>query len=127
MNDYQFIRRDPSYSRLRSIDTHVMHNESIKWLEKNLSESKSKVNIVVTHHAPSIQSIPEKYRNDLVSAAYTSNLEDFILRIQPNLWIHGHIHEAFDYYIGPTRVICNPKGYPGENADGFKDNLIVEI
>jgi hypothetical protein len=35
--------------------------------------------------------------------------------------------EAFDYYIGKTRVICNPKGYQGENTDGFKDNLIVEI
>lgn len=127
MNDYQLIRRDPSYARLRSIDTHLIHNESIKWLEKSLSESKSKINIVVTHHAPSIKSVKEKYKDDLISAAYASNLEDFILRTQPNLWIHGHIHEASDYYIGKTRVICNPKGYPGENAGGFREDLIVEI
>jgi predicted MPP superfamily phosphohydrolase len=57
MNDYKMIRRDPSYSRLRSIDMHVMHNESLRWLEKSLSESTSKTNVVVTHHAPSIQSI----------------------------------------------------------------------
>jgi hypothetical protein len=35
--------------------------------------------------------------------------------------------EAFDYYIGQTKVICNPKGYPGENADGFKEDLIITI
>lgn len=127
MNDYKMIRRDPSYSRLRSIDMHVMHNESLRWLEKSLSESTSKTNVVVPHHAPSIQSIPEKYRNDLVSAGYASNLESFIQRTKPDLWIHGHIHEAFDYYIGPTRVICNPKGYPGENANGFREDLIIKI
>jgi Icc-related predicted phosphoesterase len=127
MNDYTLIRRDPSYSRLRSIDTHVIHNESLKWLEKSLRESNSKTNVVITHHAPSIKSIKVKYQNDLVSAGYASNLESFILKTKPDLWIHGHIHAAFDYYIGQTRVICNPKGYPGETADGFRDSFIVEI
>jgi predicted MPP superfamily phosphohydrolase len=127
MNDYRLIRRDPSYSKLRSIDTHVMHNESIKWLEKSLSENKSKTNIVITHHAPSIKSVKEKYKDDLISAAYASNLDDFILRTQPNLWIHGHIHEAFDYHVGNTRVVSNPKGYPGDNVDGFREGLIIEI
>jgi len=114
MNDYKMIRRDPSYSRLCSIDMHVMHNESLRWLEKSLSESTSKTNVVVTHHAPSIKSIPEKHRNDLVSAGYASNLESFIYKTKPDLRIHGHVNEAFDYCIGQTRVICNPKGYPGE-------------
>jgi len=127
MNDYHLIKRDPSYSKLRSVDMHVMHKESLQWLEKSLSESISKTNVVVTHHAPSIQSIPEKFRNDLVSAGYASNIESFIQKTKPDLWIHGHIHEACDYYIGQTRVISNPKGYPGENADGYRDNLIVEI
>jgi Icc-related predicted phosphoesterase len=127
MNDYKMIRRDPSYSRLRSIDTHIIHNESLKWLEKSLSESSSITNVVITHHAPSTKSVKEKYQNDLVSAAYASNLESFILRTKPDLWIHGHIHEGFDYFIGETRVVCNPKGYPGEISDGFKDDLILEI
>lgn len=127
MNDYQLIRKDPSYSRLRSIDIHVIHNESIKWLEKSLGKRNSKTNVVITHHVPRINSINEKYRNDLISAGYASNLECFIQRTKPDLWIHGHVNEAFDYCIGQTRIICNPKGYPGEVVNGFRDNLMVEI
>lgn len=32
----------------------------------------------------------------------------------PMLWVHGHTHEAFDYRIGNTRVIVNPRAYPNE-------------
>ncbi len=127
MNDYYLIRRDPSYSKLRSIDTHTIHNESKKWLEKSLAESNTKTNVVVSHHAPSIRSIALRYKDDLLSAAFASNMEDLILRYQPNLWVHGHVHDAFDYMIGNTRVVCNPLGYPHENPENYKENLIIEI
>ncbi len=127
MNDYKYIRRDPSYSRMRSIDTYHIHKESLGWLSKSLKNSKAATNIVVTHHAPSIKSVNEKYRNETISAAFVSNLDNFILEMNPDLWIHGHIHEAFDYFIGQTRVICNPMGYPGENVNGYTDKLILEI
>ncbi|MDB3907896.1 metallophosphoesterase, partial [Crocinitomicaceae bacterium] len=64
MNDYKKIRRDPSYSKLRTIDTFAIHNKSMNWLENSLNESECATNIVVTHHAPSIRSIPEKYKQD---------------------------------------------------------------
>ena len=54
MNDYKKIRRDPAYSRLRSIDVYKIHNESILWLANSLSKYKDQTNIVITHHAPSI-------------------------------------------------------------------------
>ena len=92
-----------------------------------MSESTSKTNVLVTHHAPSIQFIPEKFRNELVSAGYASNLESFIHKTKPDLWIHGHVHEAFDYCIGQTRIINNPKGYPGEIVNGFREDLIIKI
>jgi Icc-related predicted phosphoesterase len=77
--------------------------------------------IVVTHHAPSIKSNVDQYRSDRLSAAFASNMEDFILEHQPRLWIHGHTHESFDYQIGKTRVVCNPRGYaPIEINKEFK-------
>ena len=127
MNDYKYIRRDPSYSRLSWIDTNFIHNESIKWLGESLSKSKTKKNVVITHHAPDIKSIVPKCQNDLISAAYASDLEAFINKYKPDFWIHGHIHKSADYFIGDTRVICNPRGYPDENVEGFDSNLIVEI
>lgn len=127
MNDYKMIRRDPSYSKMRSIDTYLMHQASLKWLQASLEASITKKNIVVTHHAPSIKSIPDHFRNDVVSSAYASNLEPIILKYQPQYWIHGHIHIPIKYELGETKVICNTHGYMNEPYNGFEKNLIIEI
>jgi Icc-related predicted phosphoesterase len=127
MNDYKLIRLDPSYSKLRSIDTHLFHYRSLKWLKESLLNSNTKKNIVITHHAPSPRSLPIKYRDDIISAAYASDLEDFIKQTKPDLWIHGHVHEPFDYVIDKTRVICNPRGYIHDPYNGFNSKLVLEV
>lgn len=128
MNDFRLIRRDPSYSRLRTIDAAVIHRNSLHWLSQSLSDSQEKVNVVVSHHAPSKRSIPSKYQNDIISAAYASNLEKFIDVYKPNYWLHGHIHNSLDYKIESCRVICNPKGYTGgEQNPDFNPKKLIEI
>ena len=127
MNDYKMIRRDPSYSKLRSLDTHIMHYKSLIWLKSSLAESNTAKNIVVTHHAPSELSIPEIYKDELLSAAFASDLEDFIIETKPQIWIHGHMHNNSDYTVGDTRVICNPRGYPNENPNEFNRKLVIDI
>ena len=54
-------------------------------------------------------------------------MNDFILEHQPRLWIHGHTHESFDYEIGKTRVVCNPRGYASteENKEFRPDYTLV--
>jgi len=126
MNDYKKIRRDPSYSKLRTIDTYRIHNESLRWLTKSLEEKQGDINIVVTHHAPSIKSVPESYKTDPIAAAYASNLEEFIIKYQPNYWIHGHIHEPKNYTIEKTTVICNPHGYINDEYNGYEKELIIQ-
>lgn len=127
MNDYKKIRRDPSYSKMRTVDIFKIHQISKLWLQESLEEAKGMKNIVVTHHAPSIQSAPEHYKNDPVTSAYASNLEDLIQEYQPLYWIHGHIHTPSDYEIGATKIICNPHGYIDEKYNGFEKELIIEI
>lgn len=127
MNDYKYIRRDPMYSKLRSIDVYNIHKVSCDWLKKSLVESNEKRNVVVTHHAPSKKSLPSHRQNDLLSAAYASNLEDMILETKPDLWIHGHIHTCMDYHVGKTRIICNPHGYLTEPYNGHNKKLIIEV
>ncbi|UVD80126.1 metallophosphoesterase [Myroides albus] len=127
MNDYKQIKRDPSYSKLRTIDVYQIHQKSRAWLNQSLKESTAKKNVVITHHAPSILSIPESYKNDPVTAAYASNLDDFILEHQPTFWIHGHIHTPCQYKIGETEIICNPHGYLDERDNGFDKELIIEL
>ena len=86
--------------------------------------------MVVGHHAPSSLSVHERFvRDTIMNGGYYSDLSEFILD-NPKivLWTHGHMHDPCDYMIGDTRVICHPRGYPGENA-WYKnyEPLIVEI
>lgn len=127
MNDYKMIKRDPSYSKLRTIDTYKIHQVSRHWLDMSLMLSDKPKNIVVTHHAPSLQSVSEQYKNDPVTAAYASDIEAFILNHQPDFWIHGHIHTPSRYHIGKTEIICNPHGYIDEPYNGFDKELIIEL
>nr|WP_314499351.1 metallophosphoesterase [uncultured Chryseobacterium sp.] len=127
MNDYKMIRRDPSYSKLRSIDTFKIHQFSKQWLKESLERSEGMKNIVVTHHAPGLQSVPEQYKKDPVTSAYASDLEDFITTHQPLYWIHGHIHTPSRYKTGITEIICNPHGYIDEKYNGYEKELIIEI
>jgi hypothetical protein len=69
--------------------------------------------VVVGHHAPCKLSTKPQYQDDvLMNGAYSSDLSEFILdHPQIKLWTHGHTHDRFDYMIGSTRIVCNPRGY----------------
>lgn len=127
MNDYKQIRKDPTYSKLRTIDTYKLHQFSKLWLQESLEESIGYKNVVITHHAPSIRSVPDLYKNNPISSAYASNLEDIIIKYQPLYWIHGHIHTPVRYKIDETEIICNPHGYLDEKYNGYDRDLIIEI
>ena len=104
-------------------------NKTVAFIDNICKQFPDKKIVVITHHAPSIQSVPKDLVNEESTPCFASNLEDFILN-HPNikLWCSGHIHTFSDYYIGDCRVVCNPRGYVKykENT-GFKEDFIVEI
>jgi predicted phosphodiesterase len=126
MTDYRTIRISPSYSRLRSIDTAGIHYHSRKWMADQFQKNHADKVVVVTHHLPSVRSLPEDYEDDVLNAAYASNLDEFAENSGSCLWIHGHTHKRQDYFIGNTRVLCNPRGYPGE-ISSFDPDFLVSI
>lgn len=87
--------------------------------------------MVVGHHAPSHLSVDELYRGQSTNYAYYSDLSEFILdRPQIKLWVHGHTHNKFDYNIGDTRIVCNPRGYchnGNEQYTGWDQSMVVEV
>ena len=128
MNDYKRIRNSArGYKKLLPADTRMIHLKSLSVMQRFFEERDPKQCVVVTHHAPSIRSLPERRHAQLISCAYASHLDDFILKHQPPLWIHGHIHHTSDYMIGTTRVLANPRAYPDKPNEGFKADLVVEI
>ena len=84
--------------------------------------------VVVGHHTPSHKSCHPRYKDDQVmNGGYHSDLSEFIMDSPGiKLWTHGHTHELFDYMIGDTRVVCNPRGYAGheELADTFELKVV---
>ena len=82
--------------------------------------------MVVSHHAVHWNSIHPRFRSDPVTGAFLSDQSELIEAYQPALWVHGHVHNSSDYFIGTTRVLCNPHGYGNENPD-FNGALVVEV
>jgi Icc-related predicted phosphoesterase len=127
MNDYRKIRVSPEYRKLRSIDASVIHNKSRSFLEKAFATNPDIPTVVITHHAPSIRSLSAHRHDDLLSAAYVSALDELVAASRAKLWIHGHIHTQQDYWIGETRVICNPRGYPDKPNPLFQPDLVIGL
>jgi len=77
----------------------------------------SGADIIMSHHTPSFQSVGDMFINSPLNPAFCSNLDEEILNMKhpPKIWLCGHVHHKHDYWIGETHVICNPRGYPGEN------------
>ena len=116
-----FRTRVARFSPEDAVEEHVKCLDYIRHVYDNTPPWKQVV--VVGHHTPSHTSCHPRYKNDReMNGGYHSDLSEFILdRPGIKLWTHGHTHEVFDYMIGSTRVVCNPRGYIGheELADNF--------
>ena len=123
MNDYRGAIKcsDAEDGYFNANLSEKLHYEDRAWLVSELNIEYTPT-VVVTHHAPSFQSVHKKYRygNDVyMNCGYASNLEHIMEKYSPKLWIHGHTHDSHDYIVNKTRVICNPRGYAryGENIN----------
>jgi 3',5'-cyclic AMP phosphodiesterase CpdA len=115
MFDYHGIIRiaDPASGGSRAFATHDaldLHRHARRWLDQQLRQPFAGFTIVVTHHAPHPLSLAPRYADDLASAGFITDLSE-LCTAPVALWIHGHTHTSFDYTVGATRVVCNPRGY----------------
>lgn len=137
MSDYTVIRGGsplmPYQRPLRPEDTIKRNMHSKNWLfsEITKAEAEGKFVIVVSHHAPTWESVSEEYKNDRMTHNFTNDYSEALLDNEgPNLWIHGHLHRAIDYKMGKTIVMANPRGYHSKQHNeytGFDENLVIEV
>jgi predicted phosphodiesterase len=107
LNDHRLIRHgDRAFEPL---DALTLHLASRRWLEEKLAEPWPGRTVVMTHHAPHRGSIHENYQGSPINPAFASHLPELVE--QADLWVHGHVHNSFDYRVGRCRVVCNPAGY----------------
>jgi len=119
--DGKFHKRESRFSPEDAVEDYKNMVEYIRIVIEGKWDQKF---VVVGHHAPSKQSTHPRYKDEaIMNGGYSSDLSEFIMdHPQIKLWTHGHTHEDFDYMVGSTRVVCNPRGYINyENkADLFK-------
>ena len=118
-------------------DAARLHTKSRLWLETRLEQHFDGQTVVITHHAPHRLSIHPRYSGRLLNAAFVSDMSRFFENV--DLWIHGHMHDSFDYKIDNTRVIATPRGYAMNRLDAefpsmlqweneaFDPSLVVDV
>ncbi|WFU04597.1 hypothetical protein QA648_27880 (plasmid) [Rhizobium sp. CB3171] len=104
------------------------HHESRSYIENGLMKPFEGRTIVLTHHAPLMQSMDPTFLGQVSNAAFASDLSDLITRCRPSLWIHGHIHKFRDYMFGDTRVVCHPRGMMRDReTSGFRPDFVIDL
>jgi len=125
MNDYKAIRITSNFRKMNTNDTLSFHKKSKEYLINQLQELNENV-FVISHMAPSYQSVAPQFKNT-ENGAFVSDLDDLILSYpQIKYWCHGHVHSYFNYNIGGCKILCNPGGYPGQDT-GYNPNLEIEL
>ncbi len=96
------------------------------WLREALAAPFDGPTVVVTHFAPSLRSHDPRYGLAPGTAGFCNALDELLP--QADLWLHGHLHCAFDYRAGRCRVLANPLGHAdkGEQA-GFEPTLCIPL
>jgi len=97
-------------SRFLPSDALREHEQSRRWLESELAKPYDGKTVIVTHHGPHPLSVHPRYVGDPTNAAFVSDLGDLLQGSR--LWLHGHVHDGFDYNVHGCRIVANPRGYP---------------
>ncbi|CDM42348.1 MULTISPECIES: metallophosphoesterase [Pseudomonadaceae] len=126
LNDFRQIRAE-NYRRIRPADLIARSVQTKDWLRDRLAEPFDGPTVVITHHAPTLRSLQgNPHAGTDLDAAFANRWEDLMGSDHVALWVHGHSHTAVDYELAGTRVVSNPRGYPGEET-GFCPDLVIEV
>jgi Icc-related predicted phosphoesterase len=130
MNDYRYIHVGNKHLNTLLIpeDTARQCEITKHKLQKFIDVQTPLKKILITHHAPSAQSLADhRYRSD-VDDAYYEELFEMLVDSDIKVACHGHIHQACKYYMGNTLVLSNPRGYVGHESQALNHKFLkVEI
>lgn len=121
MSDFQYIRDDDTGRLITAEDRERHHklelDEFLGHIRAATSVDGRQV-VVLTHHALTPLSTHERYKRSATDAhrnfCYYTDLTNVMIDLGPQLCVHGHTHDPFDYEIGGVRFVANPFGYPHE-------------
>ena len=110
MNDFRYIFFETGTVTPEQLIK--INQDSKEWLVQELAKTHEGATVVVTHHAPCVNSWAAD-PDDYLKFAYCNELDSVLKENQIDLWVHGHIHHSNDYNRHGVRVVSNPRGYAG--------------
>ena len=131
VRDFSRIRIAPEFDdKFTPAIAQLLFDDAVAWLERQFACPHDGPTVVITHFAPARGSIAAQFAGSPLNACFVSDLEPQIRRWQPACWLHGHVHDSFDYRIGNTRVVANPRGYAPNGVvenKSFDPSLVIEV
>lgn len=99
----------------------ALNIECIRFLESAIKQNDKSKCIIITHHMPLEALIDLKYKDKHMlpyNEWFYCAMDDFVEQYKSNIkyWFYGHTHTPNDQIINDVNFLCNPIGYPGENA-----------
>ena len=139
-----FSRRAPGYLRLFAgslNDFDPKYDDDGYWTVQRhlaehaaqtrlLREQAGRVDVVITHWPPTLHAVAPRFKGDALNGYFVNDNEGLVRYIGAQVWISGHVHDAYEAMVGNTRVVGNPTGYLGEANDEkglFRPNRVIEI
>ena len=94
-----------------------------------LADLAGEADVVITHFPPTLEAVDlTLYADDPNNAYFINDAEPLVQYVGAKLWVAGHTHSPFDYRVGQTRVVGNPRGYPFVPArPGFSVTKTIEV
>lgn len=111
--DHRAIHTDSGY--FTPADALHAHEADRRWLQAQLDTPFDGKTVVITHHGPHRGSTHPRWAGNALNGAFMSHLPELVTKA--DLWVHGHVHDTFDYVVEKCRVVANPRGY-GLNLRG---------
>lgn len=129
LNDFKRIKLSKTpFKKFTPQESQHLHRVATVHIDNMYRSQPQRPTVIISHHAPSLMSVPRQYLKDGLTPSFASRFEYRILEYEPLLWVHGHIHSPSDYRIGKTRVVCNPLGYPDEpSRETFNPSLVIDL
>lgn len=113
---WNMYQNDHRYTGIMPEEMNLLAVQHAEHVRAHLEETNSKA-IVVTHTAPTTLTLDPKYAGHYSNEWYWNPaLSEILQQFSDKIlvWCHGHTHAACDRSVWGVRVVCHPRGCPGE-------------
>jgi len=126
MNDYRLIRDNDEMLHPRK--TNQLFEQNITFITSELKRLQNEKTVVVTHHVPTFLDYPARFKGDVLSEGFVTELSKIIEEFEPNAWIYGHSHHSRPkFQVGETIMLNNALGYVHSEKTKYQSGRTLKL